>query len=280
MSANDEQEQFWGGIGGAAWVDLQEQMDVQLSLLGEAVVGAARPEPGERVLDVGCGCGSTTLAIARLVGPAGSVVGYDISEPMLARAMQRASDSGVRNATFTVADAQTAQLAGPFDVVCSRFGVMFFDDPVAAFANLRRATRSGGRLAFVCWQPESLNESFSVVGAAANDVLGPPQYADPTAPGPFAFADSERVRSILHDAGWGSLEIAECRRATHVFGTTDLDEGVNVALRIGPTARRAVGQPADVAERLRSSVRAALESRWTPYGWAAEAACWLVTARN
>lgn len=280
MGANNEQGQFWGGTGGSAWVDLQEQMDGQLAPLGEALLDAVRPVSGERALDVGCGCGSTTLAIARLVGASGSAVGCDISDPMLARAKQRAAEAALVNTTFTVADVQTASLGGPFDLVSSRFGVMFFDDPVAAFSNMRRATRTGGRLAFVCWQHVSRNDSFSVVGAAANEVLGRPDAVDPAAPGPFAFADKERVERIVADAGWVAVNVEECIRPMQVFGTHDLDQAVNGAMRIGGVARRLIDQPADVAARVRSAVRATLAQRWTPTGWTCDGVCWLVTAHN
>ena len=261
-------------------MDLQEQMDGQLVGLGDAAISAADIAMGDRVLDVGCGCGATTIALAQLVGPSGSVVGCDISEPMLARATERCIELNVSNASFSVSDVQTAQLPGPFDVVFSRFGVMFFDDPVAAFANMRSATRPSGRLAFVCWQPADLNDSFSVIGRAANDVLGPPEPTPPDAPGPTAFGDPERVRAILRDAGWGAVGVVECRRTMQAFGTRDLDKGIAGAMRIGGMARRLVGQTPETTDRARAAVRSALADRWTPNGWMTDGVCWVVTASN
>ena len=280
MATNDEQTAFWDGVGGGAWVDLQEQMDGQLLPLGEAAMSAANVQAGDRVLDVGCGCGATSLALSRLVGPTGSVVGCDISGPMLGRATQRSTEAGLANASFRLADVQVATLPGPFDVVFSRFGVMFFEDPVAAFANMRSATRSGGRLAFVCWQPARLNDSFAVVGLAANEILGPPDPVPADAPGPFAFADPARVRAILQQAGWSAVDVAECRRATQVFGTTDLAAGSAAAMRIGGVGRRLVGHPAETAGRVQEAIRSTLAKRWTSDGWHCDAVCWVVTASN
>ena len=277
---NEEQGKFWGGIGGDAWVELQEQMDGQLLPLGEAVMDAVAVQPGEHVLDVGCGCGATSIALAEFAGTHGSVVGCDISEPMLARAALRAKQSSLSNTSFVEADAQTAPLGGPFHVIFSRFGVMFFEDPLAAFENLRRATRAGGRLGFVCWQSPLLNEAFSFLGPIGNEILGPGEPIPPTAPGPFAFADPDYVRVIIAAAGWSNVEVTECRRQMQVFGTTDVEYALEAAMRIGPFSRRLIGMPPEVARRARTAVAAALESRWTPNGWISDGVCWLVTARN
>ena len=280
MATNDEQTAFWGGVGGGAWVDLQEQMDGQLLPLGEAAMAAANVQVGEHVLDVGCGCGATTLALAGLVGPTGAVVGCDFSGPMLARATQRGTEAGLTNASFALADVQTAMLPGPFDVVFSRFGVMFFADPIAAFANIRSATKPGGRLSFVCWQPVRLNDSFAFVGLAANDILGPPDPVPDDAPGPFAFADPDRVRAILGQAGWTDVNVAECRREIQVFGTSDLETGLAGAMRIGGLVRRLAGRSDETIDSVRDAVRKALVERWTPTGWLCDAVCWVATATN
>ena len=279
-TTNQAQSAYWGGVGGGAWIDLQEQMDGQLQALGDAAIDVALVALGDRVLDVGCGCGATTLALAQLVGPSGSVVGCDISEPMLQRAAQRSAEANMTQATFAATDVQTAELPGPFDVVFSRFGVMFFADPVAAFANMRAATRVGGHLSFVCWQSAALNDSFSVVSRAGIEVLGPPEPLDPDAPGPNAFADPARIRAVLSGSGWTGVEVVECRRQMQVFGTTDLEAGVEAAMRIGWLARRLADEPEDVAARARAAVRAAIEQRWTSQGWMCDGVCWLVTASN
>src|SRR5262249_54018351 len=158
---------------------------------------------GSRVLDVGCGAGATTFAMARRLGAAGRCVGVDISEPLLTAAKAHASTKGARNADFLHADAQTHRFEPEsFDAVISGFGVMFFEDPEVAFANLRRATRDSGKLAFVAWRSPAENPFMIAARRAAEPLLPNMPAADPNAPGQFAFADGERVRGILERSGW------------------------------------------------------------------------------
>ena len=278
--ANADLSQVWGGTGGNSWVDMQESMDGQLLPMGQAALDAAQVKPGERVLDVGCGCGATTLALAAAVGSSGSVVGCEISEPMLARAVDRGAAAGLAQANFVLADAQTSTLGGPFDVVYSRFGVMFFDDPTAAFVNLRSATRAGGCLAFVCWHSPRENEWMSGIGAVGNEILGPPEPMAHNAPGPFAFSDHDYVRSILEGAGWSNVELADCRRLMHLFGTNDLDVATTTAMRIGGIARRLANESESTVTKLRDAIHSYLADRWTDSGWHTDGIGWVVTASN
>ena len=170
-----------------------------------------RAAPRWTVLDVGCGCGGTTLAAARLVAP-GEAVGLDLSGPMLARARADAEAAGLGNAAFRQGDAQVHALEpARFDAVMSRFGVMFFADPVAAFENIRSATRPGGRLVFVCWQPLAANQWLLVPGAALAEHVRPAGFGTADGPGMFAFADPDRIRPILAEAGWRDVEITGAR---------------------------------------------------------------------
>src|SRR5512135_883468 len=153
---NAEQLAFWNGPGGARWVARQEHTDATLAPVSDALLALAAPRTGERVLDVGCGCGAATLALARAVGPTGRVDALDISAPMLAEARARAAAAGITNIGWVQADAATATL-GRFDLLVSNFGVMFFGDPVVAFAHMRRAANPGARMAFVCWRPLDAN---------------------------------------------------------------------------------------------------------------------------
>src|SRR6185503_11565956 len=184
---NAEQIKYWNETAAPKWVEYQAVLDTQLEELGRLAMERARLVPGERVLDVGCGCGATTRALAARVGARGSAHGVDISAPMLARAAELTRAAGVGNVRFTNADAQTyAFEPGGADVLFSRFGVMFFTDPPAAFTNLRRALRPGGRVAFVCWQPLAENPWLLVpLSTAAQHIQLPPPPA-PGAPGPFA----------------------------------------------------------------------------------------------
>jgi SAM-dependent methyltransferase len=283
---NAEQDAYWNEQAGPKWVALHEQIDTQIRPLGELIMTRAGLAAGERVLDVGCGCGDTTLALARRVAPGGSVLGLDISAPMLARAGQRL-ESEDRDAavggqvSFQRADAQTwAFDTDAFDVLFSRFGVMFFADPRAAFANLHRALRPGGRLAFVCWQGVADNPWMLVPMAAALQHLPPPPLPDPGAPGPFAFADPQHVRAILGAAGFTAVGLEPVRMTLTVGGGRDLDQSVEFLLQMGPTARALRDAPdSSVVPRVAAAVRDALLPYATPAGVRMDSASWLVTAR-
>jgi SAM-dependent methyltransferase len=279
---NAEQIVYWNEQAGPKWATLQDRIDQQIRPLGELAMARAALAAGERVLDVGCGCGDTTLALARRVAPGGSVLGLDISAPMLARAGERLAEAGLgAAASFVQADAQTHAFApAAFDVLYSRFGVMFFADPPAAFTNLRRALRPGGRLAFVCWQAATDNPWMLVPMAAALQHLPPPELPAPGAPGPFAFADPERVRGILAAAGYADVSL-EPVQMTLTIGGGDLDQTVDFLLQMGPTAR-ALRDTTDAAvvTRVAAAVREALLPYATPDGVRMDSASWIVTARG
>ena len=196
----------WNGEQGQRWVQLQQQMDRMIEPFGDAALQAAAPRPGERVLDIGCGCGSTTLALARAVGSSGQVLGVDVSQPMLAAAQRLAAAAPELSLRFVEADAATAALPHGQDLLFSRFGLMFFDQPAAALRHLRRALRPGGRCAFVCWRAPRDNPWAMAPLMAARKALGiTPPPADPHAPGPFALADEQRLHGLLSEAGFGGI---------------------------------------------------------------------------
>jgi SAM-dependent methyltransferase len=246
--ANRDQAEHWNSSEQAdRWVTHQERFDRMLAPFTDMILGAAALSTGDHVLDVGCGCGATTLDAARAVAP-GTSTGIDLSGPMLARARQNAARSAVTNASFKQGDAQTYRFRRVFDAVISRFGVMFFADPVAAFANLRTAVRPGGRLAFVCWQPLLANEWLTVPGAALAQHLPLPDLGDPGAPGMFALAEPGRIRSILADSGWQDVSVTRERIPILVGGGT-LDDAVTF-LRTGPLGRRVLdGVDAETQDR-------------------------------
>ena len=194
---NAAQIDYWNATAGPSWVAAQEGLDIELRPWGEKAIATLAPVAGARMIDVGCGCGATTLMLAERVGPGGRVLGADISAPMLALARQRAEAAGLAQASFIQADAQTHAFE-PADGVFSRFGVMFFADPAAAFANLRAALTERGRVVFVCWRALEHNPWMGVPVAAIAPLLPQaPQAPQPGAPGPFAFADGDRVHAIL-----------------------------------------------------------------------------------
>ena len=275
MPANEDQIRFWNEKAGRDWVDLQERMDANLSDIGAAILAAAAAQPGEHVLDLGCGTGATTLALADAVGAKGRVTGLDISKPMLALAESRAKDHA--QVRFIEADAAHYAFTEQYDLLFSRFGVMFFDDPIGAFANLHRAVKPGGRLGFVCWRTPKENLWASTPITAAKPYLPEMPPPDPFAPGPFAFADSQRVLSILSDVGFHNVEI-EKYDAPMRMGA-DLDTVAAQTLRIGPLSR-ALGEADDATRTdIVTAVKAALEAFRDSSGEIAPpAACWLVRA--
>lgn len=253
-AANADQAAYWNDAAGPTWAAFQTALDRQLADLGAAALRALAPRAGERVLDIGCGCGATTLDLAEAVGPQGEAVGVDVSEPMLAVARARAKG----RARFLAADAQTADLGdGAYDAAFSRFGVMFFNDPPAAFANIRRALGRPGRLAFVCWRPLADNPWMSCAYEAAAHLFPARAPADPHAPGPFAFQDPDRVRGLLEAAGFQGVRIERFDADLDMGG---LEECVAVNLRVGPLGSALREHPEQLATA-QLLARAALEAR-------------------
>jgi SAM-dependent methyltransferase len=273
---NAEQVRYWNEIAGPRWVTQEEFLDSQISELGVATMDRAAVRPGEAVLDVGCGCGQTSLQLAERVGAQGSVLGIDVSEPMLERARLRSRAANLR---FQLADAQTAGFPERFDLAFSRFGVMFFSDPPAAFRNLRRSLADEGRLAFVCWQGLDRNPWMRepLVAVAAHVPLPPPPA--PGAPGPFAFADSARVKGILDAAGFSDVAFEPLERTLRIGGDGGLDAAVQFLLQLGPAgaALREAGE--DASLRAAKAVREALAPHVTEQGVRMDSAAWIVTAR-
>ncbi|WP_116112002.1 class I SAM-dependent methyltransferase [Amycolatopsis ruanii] len=271
--ANEDEARDWNGDIGRYWADHAEHYDAMLARLTPHLLGAARTEPGERVLDIGCGCGTTTLLAAE---QGATVLGADLSGPMLAVARERAA--GLDGVRFEQADVQVHDFgAGTFDLALSRFGVMFFDNPLAAFTNVTRMLRPGGRLAFLCWQDLRENEHR----ALTLDAIAP--YVDtsdaaPPGPGPFSFAQPDYLRELLNGAGLTGIAV----------------DAVREPVRIGADAREAAGflsrgamvkaiferYPAETVERAVAALTEALQPHQTPDGVMLGAATWLVTARK
>lgn len=278
---NAQQIQYWNEQSGPKWVALQDLIDVQIAPLGRRAMDAAGLAPGARVLDVGCGCGETTLELARRVGPSGRVHGVDLSTVMLERARALASAAGLAHVRFEEADAQTDAFgAAAYDVVYSRFGVMFFANPEAAFANLRLALRPGGRLAFVCWRTLPENPWMAVPLGAALQHLPPPQMLAPDAPGPFAFADAERVCGILTRAGFAGPHAEKVDEVLTIGGGRDLDATVEFLLQMGPTAAALREAGPEKARVVAAAVRESLVPFATDGGVRMSSASWVVTARR
>ena len=271
--SNETQIEFWNGPAGDVWVEAQELMDQMLAPLSDAALGAAAPLSGEKVIDIGCGCGATTLAISQ---SGASVQGVDISVPMVARARDRTVDQ--ENVTFSVADASVAEFGAEHDLLFSRFGVMFFDDPRAAFSNLRSALVEGGRLVFVCWQSPKKNPFMSVAGRAAQPYMPEPDPQDPRAPGPFAFSDSNWVTEILDGSGFSGITVSSL--TPNLTVGKNIDEAMYFQSRVGPLARVLAELDEATQVKAKQAVREALSEYETKDGVILPAAAWLVQAKS
>jgi SAM-dependent methyltransferase len=277
--ANQEQATLWNERSGPVWVAAQAELDAQLEPFGRAVADRLALTSGEGVLDVGCGSGATSLMLAERAKP-GHVLGVDISVPLVTRARERARNVG--NVRFEVADAQTFSFEkGAFHCAFSRFGVMFFADPIAAFANLRGALRPGGRLGFVCWRPMRENPAFYLpLDAGLPFLPSPPAMPEPGAPGPFGFEDGERVRGILEAAGWTEVDVTPHDSEIVFGGGPNIEAAVDLALKLGPLSR-ALSElsPADLP-RVRAAVRDAFAPHHGAAGVTLPSATWIVTAKT
>ena len=237
MSAdNSEQIAEWNGVLGQRWVAMQREIDRIVVPFGDAALKVAAPQPGERVIDIGCGCGDTSIEIARSVGEAGAVLGIDVSQPMLEVARSRGALTTWTHLSFRDGDASEAELPTNTDLLFSRFGVMFFSQPSQAFSHLRKSLRTGGRCVFVCWRAPRDNAWAMAPLAAARTAMGvTPTPADPVAPGPFSFADEERLRGILSGAGFGVIDVQRFDVALSL-GATPRSAAERV-VQIGPVSR-------------------------------------------
>jgi SAM-dependent methyltransferase len=276
---NSAQIEEWNGRLGETWAAEQEVLDGLTAPFGEAAIRAAGPRPGEQVIDIGCGCGDSSLSLARAVGEGGRVLGIDVSRPMLEVARRRAQAAGLANVTFEQADASSARLPGGQDLLYSRFGVMFFAAPVPAFAHLRQSLKGNGRMAFICWRTPRDNPWATVpvmAGRQALGIEGPP--SDPFAPGPFAFADDSRVRGILQEAGFRDVK-AEPFDGVMPLGSS-ARSAAEATARIGPLGRLVRESGPEHLPKILDAVEKVLAALAAKDGSVAPpAGAWVVTAK-
>ena len=278
---NKNQKDFWSGKGGDIWVERQNAMDTMLSPLGEAALNKLNFNEEENVLDIGCGCGHTTLNIAKRIGPSGNVTGLDISEPMLKRAKESAVEMSITNTSFKCVDVQTEDLGDQiYSAAFSRFGVMFFEDSVAAFKNINKSLISGGYLSFVCWQSPAVNPWQSLFIQEVKKFLDLPS-PPPRSPGPFAFMESEYVSSILEESKFQDIKIEGHETEVNMFSGRSLSDSVKDYISINPVVTQMLKESSEnqIAEIVNSGIEA-----FSPYysekGLIFPSATWLVTARK
>jgi len=276
---NADQIAYWNGPGGEHWTERQPLQDILLAPISQILIDSAAASPGERIIDVGCGCGSTSIALAQAVAPSGFVLGIDISAPMLARARQLAPKT--LPVDFVLADATVHPFdPASFDLLVSRFGVMFFAEPALSFANLRRALKPAGRLAFACWrEPRENPMLMTPLQAAYKHVPKLPQPG-PEDPGPFSFASEERVRRILREAGFVDVAIVPRNLSLDIAIGRGLEAAVQGAIEIGPASRALHDHPEDVRAAAKESIREALKPFVRGVSVPLPAAIWIVTARK
>jgi SAM-dependent methyltransferase len=276
---NEEQIRHWNEVAGPVWVERQDILDRMIGSFGVKALDGTRFKAGESVLDVGCGTGQTTVDIARRVAPGGRVVGLDISRPMLAAARRRQTPSGAVSIDFREGDAQVAPIErGAFDVVFSRFGIMFFADPVAAFKNLQGALRPTGRLAILCWQGLPRNPWVAGPVQALAAVLPMPAPPPPGAPGPFSMGDPNRVKEILSSAGFRDIGLEGIEDDLTV-GDGRVESTVEFMLKLGPCATLLKDAPPENVAKARSTLRKYFSDIAQEGKVKQRGATWLVTAR-
>jgi SAM-dependent methyltransferase len=280
MNPNQGQVEAWNGGESVHYVTHADRYDRQLASFTSALLEQAAVTWDDVVLDIGCGCGVTTLLAA---ADAHRVLGLDISNPLIEIAARRAAAAGVGNAEFIVADAQTHPFAdGEFTLVMSQFGLMFFDDPEGAFENIRRSLAPGGRLSFVCWQDLQANEWLRIVSDAVADHADVPEFGGRAAgPGMFALKRPDETVALLTAAGFTEAEVAPIETSLVLGGGGTVEESLEFLLGMG-MVRGVLGRvDGDEREQAIADVRSALAERHVPdVGVTLGAAGWLASARN
>lgn len=276
---NADQIAYWNGPAGRHWTDRQQLQDVVLAPISRILIDRAAVKAGEKVIDIGCGCGATSFDLIKRTGPSGRVIGIDISDPMLGRARDLAPAGAP--VEFVLADATVYPFTpASVDLLFSRFGVMFFAQPSVSFANMRNALRPGGRLAFACWRTPRDNPWMMLALQEAYKHVPKLPEMQPDDPGPFSFASEERVRRILGEAGFSNIAMERADVSLDIATGRGLEAAVETVLAIGPASRALENQPPDKIAAATKSIRTALaahqEGKSLPLG----GSIWIVTATN
>ncbi|MBD2860117.1 methyltransferase domain-containing protein [Spongiibacter sp. KMU-158] len=279
--SNREQKEYWNGDAGQHWATQDELMATLLKPIAEGLLEHINPQAGQSALDIGCGGGSQSLLLAERLGKNGKVVGLDISEPLLHVARTRPASADSAELDFIQADAQEyAFEPAQFDLLFSRFGVMFFDEPETAFRNLRTALKPDGKLGFSCWPSPKANPFFSAPLAAVLKHVPAPEASDPNAPGPFAFADPARLTGILDAAGFGQIVIEEFTTTLKMGEDDTLDNLTAAMSKIGPASRLLKEHSEEIKAAAHGSIMEALAPYFQDGSLHFPTRIWFVTAHN
>ena len=275
---NIKQKQFWSGAGGDVWVDKQREMDIMLNPLGRKAIEQLVLEEHTKILDIGCGCGATTIEIAKMI-PKGHVTGLDISIPMLDRAEKFASEMSLSNIDFQVKDVQTEEInSNHYDIAFSRFGVMFFEDPYEAFKNINQSIKENGQLVFVFWQNPSLNPWQSLSLQVIKEYLDLPS-PPPKSPGPFAFEDKDYIEDILKGTDFKDISIADNQEDIVMFSGKSIREACEDYLTINPVVTEMLKNSGnELKEEILEALIAKFSSFHNNDGLLFPSATWIVSA--
>jgi SAM-dependent methyltransferase len=277
---NAHEVEYWNSAAARPWAERHERIDRMFAGVTQQVLDAAAPQPGETVIDIGCGSGTTVLELAARVGPGGSVLGADISKQSLERARERITASGLRHAEVILADVSTYAFApSSFDLAFSRFGVMFFTDPTAAFSNVRRAMKPSGRLTFAVFRTARENVWVTAQMAAIRHLFPPPSPPGPDEPGQFSWADPTRVHRILEGAGFHDVSLTPLDPLIRIAEPGAAADAADFAMILGPAVRAMLNTPTVPREAVRSSLEAFFQSHDGPEGVVLPGALWIVRAR-
>ncbi len=277
---NVKQKEFWSGAGGDVWVNKQKEMDIMLNPLGQRAIDKLDLSNGKRILDIGCGCGATTLEIAKMI-PEGKIIGVDISEPMLNQARKDALEMSLSNTEFVVQDVQTDEISkDAFDIAFSRFGVMFFEDSYVAFKNINDALKIGGQLSFVCWQEPLLNPWQSLSIQVIKQFIDLPAPA-PKSPGPFAFEDKSYIEDILDRSNFKEINIDDNQEEIIMFSGKSLKEASEDYLTINPVVTEMLkNSPKELKEEILEALIIKFSDFHEDHGLVFPSATWIVTAKK
>ena len=276
---NQEQKKFWNEKKGEIWVSLESKIDKMLGPLGDQAIKILKPKVGEKILDIGCGTGSTSQTLSKLVGESGIITGIDISKPILNFAQKQKENKKIKNINFIQADAQNHQFSDlNFDAVFSRFGIMFFEDPISAFKNIKKSLSCNGRLTFVCWSKREDNDWINLSSNVASQFLELPPKANPKEPGPFAFEDYFYIEEILIKSGWKNIKIKEYKQNI-VIGKT-LDYAADFLSRMGPMSVPFENANEQTKEKVISALKECYSQYFTAKGVEFHFSSWIVSALN